>query len=138
MSLTSVLLLILALLAAALLALVLRTRALAAQAERQVPQLGEIVPVPGGAIHVVEMGPEDAPPLVLIHGLSGQLQHFTYALAGLLAGEFRVIALDRPGCGYSRRALVRGSPCPGAQDTHPAAPERQAPCGPAPSCRFRA
>ena len=103
MSLTSVLLLILALLAAALLALVLRTRALAAQAERQVPQLGEIVPVPGGAIHVVEMGPEDAPPLVLIHGLSGQLQHFTYALAGLLAGEFRVIALDRPGCGYSRR-----------------------------------
>jgi pimeloyl-ACP methyl ester carboxylesterase len=103
MSITGVVLLILALLLVAILALVLRTRALAAQAERQVPQAGQVAPVPGGAIHFVELGPEGAPPLVLIHGLSGQLQHFTYALAGLLAQEFRVIALDRPGCGYSRR-----------------------------------
>ncbi|MGR3761816.1 alpha/beta fold hydrolase [Roseobacteraceae bacterium NS-SX3] len=82
----------------------LKTRRLARQAEALVPQAGEQQPVSGGAIHFVERGAADAPPLVLIHGLSGQLQHFTYAMADLLAPKFRVIALDRPGCGYSTRA----------------------------------
>lgn len=80
-----------------------RTRSMAKEAERLVPQAGEIMPVRGGRIHYVEVGPKTAPPVVLIHGLSGQLQHFTYAMAELLAGEFRVIAVDRPGCGYSGR-----------------------------------
>ena len=81
----------------------LRTRSLARRAEAMVPQAGRIVPVRGGAIHYVESGPDDAPPLVLIHGISGQLQHFTYAVADLLNEDFRVISIDRPGCGYSRR-----------------------------------
>lgn len=88
----------------ALLALsVFRTRRMAAEAERLVPQAGEIVPVAGGSVHYVDLGPRDGQPLVMIHGLSGQLQHFTYALAGLLATTFRVIVVDRPGCGYSTR-----------------------------------
>jgi len=68
-----------------------------------VPRAGQLVEVEGGAIHYVEQGPRDAPPVVLIHGLSGQLQHFDYGVAEALAGEFRVISVDRPGCGYSRR-----------------------------------
>ncbi|MDU9002918.1 alpha/beta fold hydrolase [Sedimentitalea todarodis] len=88
----------------ALLALsIYRTRRVAAEAVHLVPQAGEIVPVAGGTIHYVDLGPKDAQTLVMIHGLSGQLQHFTYALAGLLAQRFRVIVVDRPGCGYSTR-----------------------------------
>jgi pimeloyl-ACP methyl ester carboxylesterase len=95
---------VLLVIAAAFLALsIYRTRSMAAEAERQVPQAGQAVPVAGGAVHYVEMGPKEAQAVVLIHGLSGQLQHFTYVLAGLLAEDFRVIAVDRPGCGYSMR-----------------------------------
>ncbi|SFT98497.1 alpha/beta fold hydrolase [Sedimentitalea nanhaiensis] len=94
-----IVILVLALLALA----VLRTRSMARQAERLVPQVGQIQTVRGGSVHYIETGARDAPPVVLIHGLSGQLQHFTYAIADLLADEFRVIAVDRPGCGYSRR-----------------------------------
>lgn len=79
------------------------TRYLARDVEKLVPRAGLVRPVRGGAIHYVDLGPRDAPPLVLIHGLSGQLQHFTYRLAGLLQDDYRVIALDRPGCGYSSR-----------------------------------
>ncbi len=93
----------LALPAALLAASHLKTRRLARRAETLVPPIGQLQPVPGGLIHYVEMGPIEAPPLVLIHGLSGQLQHFTYALADLLAPDFRLIILDRPGCGYSTR-----------------------------------
>lgn len=99
----TLLLLFLAIVAALLLLAVFRTRSMAAEAERRVPQAGALLPVTGGVVHHVEMGPRDAQPLVMIHGLSGQLQHFTYALAGLLAEDFRVIVVDRPGCGYSTR-----------------------------------
>lgn len=81
----------------------LRTRRLAREAEELVPRTGQVQPVAGGSIHFAESGPQDAPPVLLIHGLSGQLQHFTYAMAGLLSASFRVIAIDRPGCGYSAR-----------------------------------
>lgn len=74
-----------------------------ADAEAAVPQAGQIDPVQGGAIHFVEMGPPDAPTIVLIHGIAAQLQHWTYAVAERLAEDFHVIALDRPGCGYSER-----------------------------------
>ena len=79
------------------------TRNLTAKAEDLVPRTGDMQRVAGGRIHFVESGPEDAPPVVLIHGLSGQLQNFTYALTEKLAKNHRVIALDRPGCGYSER-----------------------------------
>lgn len=90
--------------AALLTAAHVRTRNLAQRALEQVPQCGKIQLVQGGAIHFVEEGPKNAQPLVMIHGLSGQLQHFTYGMASDLAKDFRVIALDRPGCGYSYRA----------------------------------
>lgn len=86
-----------------LLAMALWTRKITRQGLRTVPQMGQIVPVQGGSIHYVEKGNPDAQTLVLVHGLAGQLQHFTYALADQLAEEYHVIALDRPGCGYSTR-----------------------------------
>src|SRR5262249_13900883 len=36
--------------------------------------------------------------------LTGQLRNFTYSLVDRLTDEFRVIAIDRPGSGYSKRA----------------------------------
>lgn len=88
-------------LVAVFVAMVLWTRVLARAAERTVPMVGKRENVPGGAIHYVEMGPRDAQTLVMIHGLSGQMHNFTYGLTALLAPDFRVIVVDRPGCGYS-------------------------------------
>lgn len=105
----TILIILFLLIAGPLAAAVLRSRALGREAERLVPQAGEIQPVPGGTIHFVDLGPRDAPVVVLIHGLSGQLQHFTYGVADLLTDDFRVIALDRPGCGYSTRDSDKGA-----------------------------
>jgi len=79
------------------------TRKLAAGAEQAVPQAGEILPVTGGTIHYTDTGPRDGQPLVLIHGLAGNMHNFTYALVEQLSSEFRVITIDRPGSGYSTR-----------------------------------
>ena len=91
------------LLAAVIAAMVLWTRSLSRKAVRTVPPAGRFAPVKGGTIHFVEAGPKQAQTLVMIHGLTGNLQHFTYALTDLLAQDFHVIALDRPGNGYSTR-----------------------------------
>ncbi|MDA7966271.1 alpha/beta hydrolase [Ruegeria sp.] len=99
----TVILTILTLFALVLLGMNLWTRRLTRQGLQAVPQLGQIVPVQGGSIHYVEQGDPTNPTIVMIHGLSGQLQHFTYALMDDLADEFHVLAVDRPGCGYSTR-----------------------------------
>lgn len=80
--------------------------ALAARAaERAVPPDGDFVEVPGARIHYVDLGPRDAPVLLMVHGLMGQLRNFTYALSDKLAGDYRVVAIDRPGWGHS---VVKG------------------------------
>ncbi len=99
----TIVLILIALLAAVLLVMHLWTRHLTNEGFKTVPQLGQIVPVTGGSIHYVEKGNPEAQTIVMIHGLAGQLQHFTYALVDALADEYHVIALDRPGCGYSTR-----------------------------------
>lgn len=80
---------------------VLATRRLAAQAERTVPPAGRVVDAGGNRIHYVEAG--EGPPILFVHGLGGQLHHFRHPLFPLLPG-YRLVALDRPGSGYSRRA----------------------------------
>ncbi|MEI9853001.1 MAG: hypothetical protein WDN24_21545 [Sphingomonas sp.] len=67
------------------------------------PAQGQRVDVAGGRIHYVALGPENAkgPPLVMIHGIVGQLRHFSYALAGRMAKDHRVWLVDRPGWGHS-------------------------------------
>lgn len=68
-------------------------------AEANFPVEGQIVEVDGVAVHAVVMG--DGPDVVLIHGSSGNTRDMTFALAPILAENYRVIAFDRPGLGYS-------------------------------------
>ena len=70
-------------------------------AERQVPADGRFLDVPGVRLHFVERGANQGDPVVMIHGLGGQLRNFSYALAHRL-GDRRLVMVDRPGSGYSR------------------------------------
>lgn len=88
-------------LAVVICALILWSAYVSRGVERWVPMDGRQVEVPGVRIHYVETGPADAPAIVMIHGIMSQLRVFTYALAGRLAGDRRVIVMDRPGWGYS-------------------------------------
>jgi pimeloyl-ACP methyl ester carboxylesterase len=55
----------------------------------------------GGEISLIEAGPVDAQPLVLLHGITLRAEVWTYQLRDL-AGRFRVIAMDQRGHGRSR------------------------------------
>jgi pimeloyl-ACP methyl ester carboxylesterase len=81
--------------------LVLFTWRTVRRVEAAVPPVGRFVDLPGARLHVVERG--QGPALLLVHGLAGQLRHFTYDLVDRLAAHHRVVALDRPGSGYSIR-----------------------------------
>lgn len=62
---------------------------------------GQFIDVPGARLQVVDRGA--GPAILLVHGLGGQLRHFTYGVEKLLSKNFRVIAVDRPGSGHSLR-----------------------------------
>ncbi len=68
-------------------------------AEAAFPPEGQMVDVDGIAVHAVVMG--EGPDVVLIHGSSGNTRDMTFALAPILAENYRVIVFDRPGLGYS-------------------------------------
>lgn len=112
----SVLIYLLIVIALLLLAAAMWTRKLAREAVQTVTQNGSLLPVEGAMMHFVDKGPGNGGPgnggageggpgdrrtLVLIHGIAGQLQHFTYAMLELLKDDYRVVVVDRPGCGYS-------------------------------------
>ncbi len=90
------------LLLAAAAALGLFTLLIVHRVEAALPPNGHFVDVPGARLHVVERG--RGPALLLVHGLAGQLRHFTYDLVDRLATQYHVVAVDRPGSGYSVRA----------------------------------
>lgn len=79
-----------------------QTRRIAARAAALVPVTGKFLDVDGNRIHYVEAG--EGRPIVCLHGLGGQLHQFSGTIFDELSREFRVIALDRPGSGYSVRA----------------------------------
>ena len=81
--------------------LVLFTWRTVRRVEAAVPPVGRFVDLPGARLHVVERG--QGPALLLVHGLAGQLRHFTYDIVDRLAAHHRVVAVDRPGSGYSIR-----------------------------------
>lgn len=105
-------LILIAMMVAVLVFMNIWTRRLTRQGRKAVPQPGQIAPVRGGTIHYVEKGDPAAQTIVMIHGLAGQLQHFTYALVDKLAEDFHVIAIDRPGCGYSTRYSAKSGELP--------------------------
>jgi pimeloyl-ACP methyl ester carboxylesterase len=76
------------------------------RAERLAPADGRFITVDGARLHYVEAG--QGPPILLIHGLGGQLRNFSYALLERLAETNRVILLDRPGAGHSPRIADYG------------------------------
>ena len=82
--------------------LVLFTAITARRVEQALPPRGQFIEVSGARIHYLDKG--SGPPIVILHGLGGQMGNFTYALLERLTDEFRVILVDRPGSGYSRRA----------------------------------
>lgn len=80
--------------------------AAARRIEAIAPPQGGFLDIEGERLHVLDQGA--GPPLVLIHGLSGQMGNFAHSLIPRLTRDFRVVAFDRPGSGYSSRSA--GSP----------------------------
>lgn len=78
------------------------TRGTVRRIEQALPPLGRMIEVDGQQLHVRDQG--GGPPLVLLHGLGGQMRHFDFGAMADLRHDFRVISVDRPGSGYSRRA----------------------------------
>lgn len=64
------------------------------------------VPSGGATISALVAGPENAPPLVLIHGL-GATKASWLTVVPALAARYRVIAIDLPGYGASSKPLGR-------------------------------
>lgn len=89
------------LVAALLLALaILRTRRIASLAQKLVPPSGKFITIDGNRIHYVEKGEGRA--ILFVHGLGAQLHQFRSTLFGRIDG-YRLVAIDRPGSGYSER-----------------------------------
>ena len=81
------------------------TRRIACNAEQKVPPVGAFVTVDGERIHYIERG--EGRPILMIHGLGGTLHHLRRPLMEAFGDGYRLIAIDRPGSGYSTRANGR-------------------------------
>ena len=95
-----------AFLLALLLILVGVTRIGAWLIERRYPPSGEFVTVNGTRMHFVHVPAEkdaDLPPLVFIHGASGNLRDQMVPFRPLLGGRAEMLFIDRPGHGWSDR-----------------------------------
>jgi len=100
--LTALVVILPALILVVILGFVFFTARTARKVEAALPPRGKFMQVDSERIHYVDRG-GSGPAIVMIHGLGGNLMNFTYALADQLSGDFRVIMVDRPGCGYSQR-----------------------------------
>jgi pimeloyl-ACP methyl ester carboxylesterase len=86
--------------------------------ERAYRPAGRFVPVAGGRLHVVELSPPQpasGPPIVLLHGASGNLEDQRLTLGQALAARRHVILIDRPGHGFSDRPDGTADASPGRQ-----------------------
>jgi pimeloyl-ACP methyl ester carboxylesterase len=95
----------------ALVILVLITQAGVLALQRAYPARGKMIEVAGAALHALDIGPRNqvAPPIVMIHGASSNLGTLRWPLGDRLAGNHRVILIDRPGHGWSSRARLKDS-----------------------------
>ncbi len=72
-----------------------------AAAELAVPPEWQFLDVDGTRVHARVTG--SGPDLVLIHGAGGNTRDFSFRLTRWLERRYRVIAIDRPGLGYTDR-----------------------------------
>ncbi len=82
------------------------------------PPIGERILVAGRTVHLFDRGPKDAGPfrtIVMIHGASGNLREMAFAFAKKLPDDIRMLAIDRPGHGYTERIDMRGDADLGVQ-----------------------
>jgi pimeloyl-ACP methyl ester carboxylesterase len=86
-----------------------------ARANAAFPPQGRIITVDGLQVHAYVAG--TGPDLILLHGASGNLRDFTFSLIPQLTSRYRVIALDRPGLGWSD-PLAENNTSPAAQAAH--------------------
>lgn len=108
----SLLLWLLVALAVALGALAALTRVLTARGRRRAPMLGRRIEAGGAALHYVERGA--GPPVVFLHGAKGSAYDAVLSVGPELQKDYRLLAFDRPGSGYSAR-LPQGNGSPRAQ-----------------------
>jgi hypothetical protein len=88
--------------AAALLGIGMYVAARSREADRSRPPRGRFVQVDGVRVHVVTRG--EGPPVVLLHGNGSMVDELEASgVLDILARHYRVVALDRPGSGYSER-----------------------------------
>jgi pimeloyl-ACP methyl ester carboxylesterase len=71
------------------------------EAEQRFPPVGDFAKIEGFRLHYTDAGEGSA--VVLIHGASTSLLDFHAGIADHLSSGHRVIAVDRPGHGYSDR-----------------------------------
>ncbi len=74
--------------------------------ERQFPNIGELIDVGGlrmNSVLVPAGDKADLPPIVFIHGASGNLRDQMHAFRARLEGRAALLFVDRPGHGYSER-----------------------------------
>ena len=88
-------------------------RQLARKAERRFPPLGRFIKVAGLRLHYLDRG--RGPAIVLLHGANGSLRDWLPGIVERLEQDFRVIAFDRPGHGFSDPLPPGESPTPAAQ-----------------------
>src|ERR671932_2308989 len=70
-------------------------------------ETGEFVDVEGVRLHYLSRG--EGRPVVLLHGNSGFAHDFASVLEALDGKEFRALAFDRPGHGFSERPTHDGA-----------------------------
>lgn len=81
--------------------------------ERRNPPVGSFVTVKGTRLHVAHIaaGPgADLPPIVFIHGASGNLKDQMIPFADALRGRAEMLFFDRPGHGWSERGKDNEDP----------------------------
>lgn len=96
--------------------LILRSEWIGAEMARAHPADGGFVPVPGGRLHYVERRPAGEPrgTVVLVHGASSNHADLLATLGPEL-GHYRIVAIDRPGHGWSDRLEGATMADPGRQ-----------------------
>ncbi|MCW4463229.1 alpha/beta fold hydrolase [Sphingomonas sp. BT-65] len=70
----------------------------ARRVDRAVPPDGAFREIAGRRLHVRDIG--QGPPIVMIHGLAGQMRNFA-AVVEQLRADHRIVLIDRPGSGHS-------------------------------------